>query len=374
MDGNGVQHKVRVMLQRRWLRVLLIFGCWTFLALFFASRMALSYGYSGSSIAWGFILKLSFIQWYGWAVLAPLVFLLARRFSFEGRWWWAHLLVHLPTGLFLAVVKFQMDSFLASLVITGRYRMRSANELHPNILTYWVLVGVVLGIVYYRRYRERELRASQLEARLAQARLEALKMQLHPHFLFNTLNGISALMHRDVEAADRMLVRLSDLLRMTLESGDAQETSLKQELEFLNAYLEIEKTRFGDRLTVDMQVDPETLDARVPTLILQPLVENAIRHGIAPQVEPGRIELRAQRRNGRLCLQVSDNGAGLPEGTGDALREGVGLSNTRARLAQLYGEDYRFELENGKGSANGREKGLRVTVEIPYRREEGVAE
>lgn len=370
MGRNGVQHKVRVMLQQRWLRVLLIFGCWTFLALFFASRMALSYGYAGSSIAWGFIFKLSFIQWYGWAVLAPAVFLLARRFSFEGRRWWAHFLVHLPAGLFLAVVKFQMDSSLASLVITGRYRMRAANELHPNILTYWVLVGVILGIVYYRRFRERELRASQLETRLAEARLEALKMQLHPHFLFNTLNGISALMHRDVEAADRMLVRLSDLLRMTLESGGAQETSLKQELEFLNAYLEIEKTRFGDRLTVEMKVDPETLDARVPALILQPLVENAIRHGIGPRVEPGRIELRAEHRNGRLCLQVSDNGAGLPAGGGDGLREGVGLSNTRARLAQLYGDDHRFELENGKG----REKGLRVTIEIPYRRVEGVAE
>ncbi len=348
-----------------------MFGIWTFLALFFGSRMVLSYAYSGYGINWSFPLLLSLTEVYGWAVLFPVIYLLARRFRFEGGRLWRDVPVHLFAGLGLALLKANADRVLIPLVTgVANYRVRVLDETHSNLLTYWVLVGVVLGIVYYRRFRERELRASQLEARLAEARLEALKMQLHPHFLFNTLNGISALMHRDVEAADRMLVRLSDLLRMTLESGDAQETSLKQELEFLNAYLEIEKTRFGDRLTVEMKVDPETLDARVPALILQPLVENAIRHGIGPRVEPGRIELRAERRNGRLCLHVSDNGAGIPEGGGEALREGVGLSNTRARLAQLYGDDHRFELENGKG----REKGLRVTVEIPYRREEGVAE
>lgn len=351
------------MLQRRWLRVLLIFGCWTFLALFFASRMALSYGYSGGSIAWGFIFKLSFIQWYGWAVLAPVVFLLARRFSFEGRWWWGHLLLHLPASFLLAQIKFQMDSSLALFLIGGRFRFRPANELHPNILTYWLLVGVILGVEYYRRYRERELSASQLEAQLAQARLEALRMQLHPHFLFNTLHGISALMHRDVEAADRMLARLSELLRLTLEAGNTQEVSLKQELDFLSRYLEIEKVRFGDRLTVEMHIEPETLDAQVPNLILQPLVENAIRHGIAPQAAPGRIELRAERRDGRLCLEVFDSGKGMTEEKLKSLQEGVGLSNTRARLQQLYGESCRFKLENGTGA------GLRVTVEIPFRTE-----
>lgn len=364
MDRNGVQHNVRVMWQRRWVRVLVFFSFWTFLAFFFGIRMVLSYAYAGYGVNWRFPMLLSLTEVYGWAVLFPLIYLLARKFRFEGGWWWRDVPVHMVAGLGLALIKANVDRALIPWV-TGeaRYSVRVLDETHSNLLTYWILVGLLLGGEYYRRYREREVKASQLEAQLAQARLEALRMQLHPHFLFNTLNGISALMHRDVEAADRMLARLSELLRLTLESGDAQEVSLKQELDFLSRYLEIEKTRFGDRLTVEMRIEPETLDAQVPNLILQPLVENAIRHGIAPQAAPGRIELRAERRDGRLRLEVFDNGKGMTEEKLKSLQEGVGLSNTRARLQQLYGESCRFKLENGTGA------GLRVTVEIPFRTE-----
>ena len=214
---------------------------------------------------------------------------------------------------------------------------------------------------YYRKYRERERRALQLETRLAQAQLDALRMQLQPHFLFNTLNSISVLMAEDVKAARRMLTRLSDLLRKSLENEGAHEVSLRDELEFLESYLEIEQTRFQDRLTIRMNVDPAALDARVPNLILQPLVENAIRHGIAPRAAAGTIEIRAGRQNGMIELQVSDNGAGLGGASVESLMKGIGLSNTQARLEQLYGARASFELRERD------EGGLTVTIAIPFR-------
>jgi two-component system, LytTR family, sensor kinase len=224
---------------------------------------------------------------------------------------------------------------------------------------YWVVVTALHAIDYYRKFHERELRAADLEKRLSQARLQALQMQLNPHFLFNTLHSISTLMHRDVEAADRMIARLSDLLRLALDSTEAQEVPLRQELAFVDRYLEIERIRFSDRLNVQKTIAPDTLNALVPNLILQPLVENALRHGIAPQSRRGRIDLRAQREHDTLELQVSDNGVGVPEL--NSLEEGVGLSNTRARLQQLYGKRHVFELRHAE------QGGLVVTLRLPFR-------
>jgi LytS/YehU family sensor histidine kinase len=230
---------------------------------------------------------------------------------------------------------------------------------HFNLLIYWVIVAVSFAFDYYRKYRERELRAVELEKRLAQAKLQALQMQLNPHFLFNSLHSISALMHQDVEAADRMIVRLSDLLRAALESSDTQEITLSKELEFLKRYLEIEQIRFGDRLTVQMEVPRDTLDAQVPNLILQPLVENAIRHGIEPHAKPGRIELRSKREANVLTLEVRDNGAGIP--ANQSFAENVGLSNTRARLKAIHADAHGLELLNAPGG------GLLVRMTIPFR-------
>jgi LytS/YehU family sensor histidine kinase len=182
-------------------------------------------------------------------------------------------------------------------------------------------------------------------------------MQLQPHFLFNTLHSISALMHRDVEAADRMLTRLSDLLRLTLESASTPEVPLSRELDFLDAYLEIQQTRFEERLEVVRDIDPLALDALVPNLLLQPLVENAIRHGVANRTTGGRVEISARRENGRLTLSVRDDGPGLSPNAG----QGVGLSNTRARLEHLYGEAQSLALANDPAG------GVRVTVVAPYR-------
>jgi len=184
-------------------------------------------------------------------------------------------------------------------------------------------------------------------------------MQLNPHFLFNSLHSISALMHQNVEAADRMIARLSELLRAALAGSDTQEVTLREELDFVRRFLEIEQIRFGERLSVKMEIAPNTLDALVPNLILQPLVENAIRHGIEPRARPGRIELKSERANGVLALAVSDNGDGLV--SGEQPVEGVGLSNTRARLRTLYGDEHSLKLCPRQGG------GMLVRLTIPVR-------
>jgi sensor histidine kinase YesM len=228
-----------------------------------------------------------------------------------------------------------------------------------NILLYWVLVMGHLGWQYYLRYRERERDAAALATELVQARLQALRMQLNPHFLFNSLNTILSLIHEKPEAADRMLVRLSQLLRRTLDHSETHEVPLREELQFLKIYLEIEQMRFSDRLTVTYHVPPETEDLFVPQLILQPLVENALRHGILPREQAGRLELEARTENGMLKLTVRDDGIGLPAGADFPLADGVGLKNVRSRLGHLYGSEQRFELREAPGG------GVEAVVSIP---------
>jgi two-component system, LytTR family, sensor kinase len=226
----------------------------------------------------------------------------------------------------------------------------------------------------YGRYLEREresarfaLEKSQLETQLAGAQLDALKMQLHPHFLFNTLNSISVLMREgDAEAANKMLVRLSELLRVALKSKEAQEVSLKDELEFLRGYLEIEQIRFQDRLKVDFKIEKETLDAQVPNLILQPLVENAVRHAVAPRAGATRIEIRAERENGFLRMIIRDDGDGFVKAENSS-GSGIGLANTQKRLEKLYGANHDFRLVSEGG-------GFAATISIPFRRSENFAE
>ncbi|MGH9578926.1 MAG: sensor histidine kinase, partial [Terriglobales bacterium] len=189
---------------------------------------------------------------------------------------------------------------------------------------------------------------------------QILTAQLHPHFLFNTLHSISTLMHRDVAAADRLMARLSDLLRMTLDNVEKPQVALRQEVEFLRGYLEIEQTRFHDRLAVEMDVDAAALEALVPNMLLQPLVENALRYAVAPRSAPGRIRIRAHRHLQQLRLEVEDNGPGLPPRWQEPLKSGPGLANTRARLEQLYGTDQSLELRNLPDG------GLRVTLLMPF--------
>jgi two-component system LytT family sensor kinase len=305
-----------------------------------------------------------------WGLVSPLVLWYCWRWPLLGGRWRTTLPLHLLGGV-LVPAAFIAPASLARYVLgrvladPGMYQALSPGLLFHmlvgNIFAYIDVVAVGHALHYARDSRTKDLRASRLEARLAEAQLQVLRMQLHPHFLFNTLHTISALMQKDLKAADRMLALLGDLLRDSFAKIGAQEVSLKQELGFLERYLEIEKTRFQDRLRVETRIDPETLDAEVPNLLLQPLVENALRHGIARRREAGLIELVARRENGRLELRVRDDGPGLPSEAEMSRRGGVGLANTQARLRQLYGSAHRFEL------CNRPEGGLEVALSFPFR-------
>lgn len=231
-------------------------------------------------------------------------------------------------------------------------------EFQSNFLVYWGAAGAFLILDARETAHRLELRASQLTAQLGQAQLQALQMQLNPHFLFNTLNAVASLIHSDPEAADRMLVRLSGFLRLTLDLPPEPEHSLRQELSFTRSYLAIEQVRFRDRLRFQETVDDALLDAKVPVLLLQPLVENALRHGVSGREAGGLIVVRAGREEGRLCLEVLDDGPGCAP---TRMGAGIGTANTLARLQQLFGGDQRFLLGDAKGG------GTRARVEIPLR-------
>ena len=361
----------------------LIFVCWTVLALFFAGQVYLHNVYVGRPTSWWRVLAVWLVCLYLWALLTPLIIRLALRFPVGRGSYLKNVGIHMLAGVSLSLLQIGAYVVITHLLfsnpnrpypLTRAFRGLVVQEFHASLVIYWSVVGLTHAYDYYRRYRERERRAAQLEleaarleTQLAQAQLDALRAQLHPHFLFNTLNTVSVLMQEDVAAANRTLVRLSELLRLTLRSTDAHEVPLKQELEFLRSYLEIEQTRFQNRLRVRMDIDPAALDAQVPNLLLQPLVENAIRHGIAQRVEAGTVEIRAARRNGAVELCVRDDGAGV---RGDEqCGSGIGLANTRARLAKLYGDAHRFELAPAEGG------GLAVTISIPFHTEaRGIAE
>jgi signal transduction histidine kinase len=354
--------------KKSWLKWLLLLALWTFIGLSFASQLYLSRLKVGSPVSWGFALSRALADWYVFALLSLPALWLARRFRIERGAWRESLAVHALASagfsILWMVLRAEVEQWLSQgsshpISFSAAFSHALVATSVYNVLVYWVIVSISHSIEYSRKFQEREFRAAELEKRLAQSKLQALQMQLNPHFLFNTLNSISSLMHKDVEAADRMIALLSDLLRYTLESTDAHEVPLHQELEFLGRYLEIQQTRFGERLQVEMDVAPDTLEARVPNLVLQPLVENAICHGIAPRASQGRVILRAQRRDGWLHLEVRDNGDGLPPN--EAPNEGVGLSNTRARLQQLYGNEHQFVF------AKAPEGGLAVQMQIPFR-------
>jgi two-component system LytT family sensor kinase len=369
--------KMTIPLQKKslatWGSVLVIASV---IGLFFAAQMHYSSAAFGRPVGWGQALYWALGDWYEWAILSPLIFWLCRRFSFERSRWRSSLPIHFVAGVAVSVVhlvlcalaeQLQAWSEGRSIAFSASFPRLFTNRFHFNLAVYGLIVCAWHAWAYYWKYREREAQAAELAGRLAQAQLQALRMQLNPHFLFNTLHAVSSLMLRDVVAANRMLTRLGELLRLTLETTDQQEVPLKQELEFLRRYLEIEQIRFGDRLAVRMDLEPAILDAIVPNLLLQPLVENAIRYAVEPNMGSGQIELSGGRNNGQLILQVSDNGVGTrsQESTkinGATLaRGGIGLSNTRQRLRQLYGDHQSLEL---KPRDSG---GLLVRITIPFR-------
>jgi signal transduction histidine kinase len=314
---------------------------------------------------------LNFCWWYFWALMTPAVVWLAQHFQFERGGLLRAAAVHVP-----AVVTASLAHITAMEAVhwwlehsAGRpyawwsQLQRSAFlYLDWEMMTYLAIVGLSHALLYYRESRARAVRSAQLETRLVEAQLKTLQQQLQPHFLFNTLHAISSLMHKDVEAADRVLMQLSDLLRITLEHLGQQEVALDAELGALTKYLDIERTRFADRLLVRFDVHPDTLETRVPSLLLQPLVENAIKHGVARKAGPGHIDISARREGDKLRLEVRDDGVGLSEDAFYALQKGIGVSTTRARLQHLFGADFRFEFHRLA-------QGLAVVVALPWRTE-----
>lgn len=314
------------------------------------------------------------------ALLAPYILQFARKYPIAQGMWKKNLLRHIIAALvftaghtawmiLLEVPQNPKDIMPLTLKYWTGLTLWALNQ--DAFDTYGTLVAIAHVWMYYERVRDREIRASQLEGQLARTQLEMLKLQLQPHFLFNTLNAISALMHKNVYSAQDMLSRLSDLLRVSLDNVAVQEVPLKSEVEFVRNYLHIEQVRFQDRLTVTMDIDPETLDTMVPNMVLQPLVENSIRHGIARSSGPGTIRIESKRFDGAIHITVSDNGPGLPSalngngnGNGNGHgrpKGGLGLANTRARLQQLYGDAHRLEVANAPGG------GAVVTLTVPER-------
>jgi len=347
--------------------VALYLGGWLLLAVLFSGQTMIYSRYAGRPVPWRQAIVYPLSDMVAWSALALVALALARRFPLERGRWLRRLAVHVPAAFVLAVIEaFLVFATLQAIGLLKGSEVPAARflgslvvgKLQNNVVTYAVVVGCAQSIDYYRKFREREMRASQLEATLATTRLEALRTQLQPHFLFNTLHAISTLMHRDVEAADRMLARLSDLLRLSIESDGDVEVPLRRELEFLQGYLEIQQARFGERLKVRVDCSRETLDARVPRLFLQPLVENAIRHGLSARASGGTVAVESRRAGDWLRITVRDDGAGLPEG---GVRERVGLANTRARLEALYGNARGLEITNHP------EGGVLVTLHVPWR-------
>ena len=364
---------------RPLVRKRVIFGVTTGLGFFsaFAAFYFVS-TFTDKPTSFWLLLALNLTYWYSWACLTPAVLWLTTRMPFDRQTWKRAVPVHIVGVVVFTLIHvvLAVASAMATYWAIGEsldsWQTEAQRMLILNfdweMMTYWTIVGLGHALRYQQEVRHRELASAQLETRLIEAQLQALQRQLQPHFLFNTLNTISALMHRDVEAADAMIARLSDLLRMSLQQVGVQQVALKDELDFLSKYLEIEQTRFRDRLTVVFDIQPDTLDALVPNLLLQPLVENAIKHGINPRPTPGQITVRARRAGAMLELAVQDNGVGLSAARLTDFNRGVGLSNTRSRLDRLYGSLHRFEFRQPA------EGGLLVLIAIPLAELAGVRE
>jgi signal transduction histidine kinase len=342
-------------------RYLFAFALWTLVALLFSGQLAMDAAYAGRRIERIDAIVLAFTGWYAWALLSPLVAWLARRFGPNVR----GLAVHAAASVVLTMLKM---AGVTAILRAFDVPMRSISMLvniPVNLAAYWLIAGIVWAL-------QANLRSAKLEASLASARLDLLRTQLQPHFLFNTLHGIAELMHEDVEAADKMVARLSDLLRATLDTGGRQEITLRDELALLDRYIDIQRMRLGERLRFTADVDARALDRAVPMLLLQPLVENSVRHAIASRRDGGNIAVRARENRHRLTIEIEDDGPGFEDECGagfspsaDGLKpiphRGIGIANVRDRLQHLYGTEQTLKIGTAAGGG-----GL-VRIEIPLK-------
>lgn len=335
-----------------WKRCLWIAAIWTCIGLTYSAVDLINAMQNGQKIIWS-ELAWSYLGWYFWAALTPFVMWLVQKYPIRSPHAYRNigLLVATSIGLLFSnialygLVYMQTDG--TKTFSQAVYSIITSFAFAFDYFIFWIIAAVGHSLAFYKQFQKEKVQAARIENQLATAQLQALQMQLHPHFLFNTLNSISELMHEDVDLADRMLLKLESFLQLTLASSGAHEVPLGTELEFLNHYLEIEQIRFQDRLTVKMNIQPNTMKVRVPNLILQPIVENAIRHGISRRSAPGQLEIDAMLNEGMLQVRVKDNGRGLPAGIrAGEIREGLGISNTRARLRQMYGSQQSLVFSN----------------------------
>jgi len=335
------------------------FAIWTIAGLFFSTQLVLINAHIyGRSIPLSLALGSTLTEWYLWLPATPVMLWLSRTFHFERGRLLRPLLIHVAAGVAISLLEVLAFTWichtfgwsLGKAVTFGQiFDFLFTVKFHWAILTYAVVIAATQAAAYASLLQQRE-------TTLAKAQLQAPRSQLHPHFLFNSLQAALALVRTDPPAAERTIVRLGDLLRATLDASGEHSVPLRNEIHFLEQYLEIERTRFADRLSIELHIDPQTLDLKVPHMILQPFVENAVKHGIAPRSAPGHIRVSAARDNSHLTLEVSDNGVGLSAGP---VKEGIGISNTRARLRQLYGERQKLELIAPSGG------GFAARLEIP---------
>ncbi|MBI2515799.1 MAG: histidine kinase [Opitutae bacterium] len=343
-------------------------------ALWFAIGMLLSLEVyfnlrvSNPSVRFWEVAELQFYRAAFWAVLVPLVVLLRRAVPLQVGHWFGGVAFHLLMSLSLMAAYYLLRIFLVTLSmgepLAEFWASARASFYGRNLIDmafYWAVIGVAYALRVRESYQRESLRSAQLESKLIETELKALKHQLNPHFLFNTMNTISVLVREQRnDDAVRLIARLSALLRMSLDNTRVQTVTLRQELDFLTRYLEIQTARFGDKLKFRADIEPTALDAVIPNLILQPSVENAILHGIAQKTEPGIVEITGRVRSGRLELEVRDDGPGFEITADSAGDEGIGLTNTRVRLDRHYGKEYQMVVKSERG------RGVTVSLVLPF--------
>ena len=324
-------------------------GLWTAVVVVFAVQRFLHDAINGPTWSVFDYLRWSMIQWYAWAALAPLVFRLAERYPVQAPLRLRGLGAQLPASVGVTLLALAIGAFVSTAFEPSSFAQQFwfflSQHFATGLLAYWALFAIRQAMHFHAEKTRREVEAGRLATELAQSRLQALKSQLQPHFLFNTLHAIVTLLDEDKVSAEDMLLRLSDLLRAFLEDYDGQEISLRQELTLIELYLGIQRTRFKDRLTTKIYIAPDTLDCAVPSLLLQPIVENAIRHGIGQRLGADCIEIESRREGDALCLDVRNRNSTLAAGPANPAGHGIGLSNTRLRLRELYGDAAQVRLD-----------------------------
>lgn len=363
----------------RWKKWLLWFVGWTVIALFQSIRV---YHVYGGDLPWCASLALSAIEWYLWALLAVLVVRISLWARFDRGHWIRSSIIHLVSACVICTVQIVLFLNISGIIMPmfeenfatwfgqapSFYIWAMGYRLFYALMTYSLVAFVTYSIALYKRYRDEQQRLMAIESTLTRSRLEMLKSQLHPHFLFNTLNAIAALIHIDPEGADRMVTKLSELLRSTIDESGAKEVPLRNEIEFIDRYLDIQLVRFRDRLQTHKDIPPDVFDALIPSLLLQPLVENAIVHGMKRRTDSVEVRIMARRENDSLRITISDNGPGVTEELSELEKKGRGLANTRERLERMYGSSQRLSVTGSP------EDGTTAKIVIPFRTESDTEE